>query len=194
MPVPDFIQGNVLNASDLNPWLGARVGNVLPFDAATRNEDDNSEDLGSGSVRWRDCHLGRELLVGSTDLIVIGGTTLTQILEDNVIDQNCSDLVFDSGNHDLATDIDTSFVKVDADKLVRIIFGRSDANDSIDDNFLLTVGTLPSRTYFKEELGGGITDFFDISGEPNGTLNINVTRISGSGIDALVFRLYKNSF
>lgn len=66
---PDFINGNILSAGELNTMLSARDGNITPIDPATKVEVDNLYDIGAPTKRFKDGHFSGSLRADKQPLV-----------------------------------------------------------------------------------------------------------------------------
>lgn len=198
------VPGDILTAADFNQLLTSRDGFLHPIDPTSRNEDDNIQDLGSASNRWKDVHANGAVL-GSKDDVIIGGQTLTQILEDNRIDNNASEELFRNTVTGGTGMLSNSFVKSAGDLLVRILItATSDpAQFTSDIRIAFTNGKVETRDYSFVFTSGSargapissFTEWFDISQVANGaTVQIDVTALGGAvNINATTYA-FKNAF
>jgi len=201
-----FADGDILTAANVNQMNSARAGFLRPIDPSSLNEDDNVEDLGTPSTRWKRLH-ANEATFGSTDNVTIGGKTLTQILEENVIDTNATQELFNNTVVNSTVLLSNSFIKASGDLIMRVtITARPgspfQANEIV---IALTGGKVESRAY-PEALstgtvrGGNIsefTDWFDLSQVSDGaTVNVDITAlgtIAGASVSAKTI-VFKNAF
>ncbi len=198
------VPGDILTAAEFNQLLTARDGFLHPIDPSTRDEDDNIQDLGSASNRWKDLHANGAVL-GATDDVIIGGKSLTTILEDNRIDTNASKELFRNTVSGGTVMLTNSFVKSAGDLLVRILItATSDpAQFTSDVRIAFTNGKVETRDYSFVFTSGSLrgapissfTEWFDVSQVTNGaTVQIDVTALGGGvNINATTYA-FKNAF
>lgn len=202
----NFVDGDILTAANVNQMLTARDGFLHPVDPTTRDEDDNVQDLGSASNRWKDLHANGAVF-GSKDDVIIGGQTLTQILEENVIDTNATLELFNNTVVNSATLLSNSFIKASGDLIMRVTITAIPGSPFQADEIViaLTGGKVESRAY-PEALSTGtirgsniseFTDWFDLSQVSDGaTVNVDITALGtivGSTVSAKTI-VFKNAF
>jgi hypothetical protein len=195
----NFVDGDILTAANVNQMNSARDGFVHPIDPATRDEDDNVQDLGSASNRWKRLH-ANEATFGSTDDVTIGAKTLTQILEDNQIDAYGTEELFNNSQSGILL-LSNSFIKASGDKIVRVMVTAIPLVNFVGSiTIAFTNGKTESRGYSAvtaegANRGGSIsyfTDIFDISSVSDGaTIQIDVT--AGVAVTSSTF-VFKNAF
>lgn len=192
----DKVDGDILTAADINQMNSARAGFFRPLDPTTRDEDDNVEDLGTPSRRWKRLH-SNEATFGSTDNVTIGGKTLTQILEDNVIDTNATEQILNNSQVG-TTLLSSSFIKQAGDLIIRVLVTGQSTGASL--TIALSGGKVESRAYELPWPVGNIrgssisefTEWFDVSSVANGA-NINIDITSDFSVLSSVF-VFKNAF
>lgn len=179
----NFVDGDILTAANVNQMNTARAGFLKPIDPTTRNEDDNVEDLGSASNRWKDLHANGAVL-GSKDDVIIGGQTLTQILEDNRIDSYASlELFRQVGNVSVNNLLTGNFTKQSGDLILRVMVNATTTDVAASTIFIALSGGIVITREYNEVLVASTSgrtapisffqDIFDISGVTDGA-NINV--------------------
>ncbi len=190
------VPGDILTAAEFNQLLTSRDGFLHPIDPTTRDEDDNVQDLGSASNRWKDLHANGAVF-GSKDDVIIGGQTLTQILEDNVIDTYGTEELL-SNTQSGTTLISGSFIKAAGDLIVRVqVTAFADNPVSPTVTIAFTNGKVETRTYAGAFGSGPVRinsmshfiDIFDISNVANGaTVQVTVTSTVSVTSTTKVFR------
>ncbi len=206
---PDYVNGNILTAEELNLQKNARDGDLLPIDPTTFNENNELQDLGSDIFRWKGGHFK------STDDIFIGGLSLTTILEGNRMDTMASELVLNNSFTNTNTLINSNFTKNSQDKILRVAIGARtvDVGSNIKAIKIDIGGGTIVRTYntmtnevstptaFKSLYGEDTMkhfwmDWFDISALSNGSINVTVTSdpVDGTGRMYGNVYIYRNGF
>ena len=72
---PVFVNGNILDASELNLMRSARNGDLTPIDEVTNNEIDDTYDLGTPISRWRDGHFSGSIQAEGQNILVANAVT-----------------------------------------------------------------------------------------------------------------------
>lgn len=72
---PVFVNGNILDASELNLMRSARNGNLTPIDEVTNNEIDDTYDIGAPTSRWRDGHFSGSVKAEGQNILVANAAT-----------------------------------------------------------------------------------------------------------------------
>lgn len=54
----NFVNGNILDADELNNWKDEREDHFLPIDSTTKNYSDGAKNIGSATYHWADAYFG----------------------------------------------------------------------------------------------------------------------------------------
>lgn len=165
----------------------------------------NTLDLGSASTKWKNIYYQGILFATNGTSFDIGGQTLTQFVEDLMLDTNATEELLSANPASATTLLNANFTKGVDDKILRIaITGGADITplllrnnisidiaastivrnwDDVDISKALTAGGTGAAT--------GVTifqDWFDISGLSNGSVNVTVTSVASFTGTVRIFR------
>ncbi|KKN68327.1 hypothetical protein LCGC14_0452030 [marine sediment metagenome] len=190
-----FVDGNVLNAAELNDWMNERDGILFPISPSTRNPETLVHNLGSASFEWNQFFVATinatlQVNLPAAANIDVDGTSLETLLEDNVIDSVATDQIGSLDTVGSGVLLNTTFTKVEQDKICRFYVEMEPATSADID---VTVGTETRR--FGGNNAGFVSsnDWWDLTQFANGSVVLKV-EVIGVGNAAVNARFYRNAF